>query len=398
MRYLSYLLVIGLVCFLAPSDCNHATVHAQAPPRFSSEKVADPKISALVEDYDRFFESEMHQTGTPGASVVIVKDGQVVFKKGYGVRYLGSPDYVDENTVFRVGSLSKGFAAVLTGILVQNGVLNWQQHVKDWYPAFTLSDPEQANRVELRHVLSHTIGLPYQAFSNLIERNYDLNKIVTNYFPAARLYGPEGTYYSYQNAAYCLIGEVIHAATGKPYTDLLNEKIFEPAGMSSASCDYASMLATNDKAWPHLQRRRHHHNLGWQACPITTHYYNFAPAGGVNASATDMGEWLKVLMGNRPDIVSDSTLDYIFTPVIKTDKERRIFSHWINPEDASYAIGWRVLQKGDRTIVYHGGYVNGYKSEIAFDRKAGIGICVLTNAHTALCSESVPAFFDRLVE
>lgn len=373
------------VSLLIPA-CANAPAQSQTP----HTRPLNPELQAFLDGYDQFFATEMALTQTPGAAVVIVKGGKVVFTQGYGVKTAGGRDSVDVNTVFRLGSLSKGFAGVLTGMLVQDGVLNWNEKVQKRFPEFTLSDRQQAQRIRLWHVLSHTTGLPYHAYTNLIERGFDIRRIVTDYFPKAPVCGKEGEFFSYQNAAYCVIEEVMLGATGKTYQELLTEKIFQPVRMNSASCDYESIHNASDKAMPHFRA-----GDGWKSGAISQDYYNSKAAGGVNASATDMGEWLKLLLGHRPDMVADSILDHVFHPVIKTDKERRIFPGWLARDAASYALGWRVLQDGNDTIIYHGGYVNGFKSEIAFNRKADIGICVLFNANSELSRACIPEFFQR---
>jgi beta-lactamase class C len=349
-----------------------------------------PELLALADDYDRYFSEAMRLSNTPGAAVVIVKDSQVVFQRGYGLRVAGQPDSVNIHTVFRVGSLSKGFAGVLTGMLVEEGRLDWQTLVQDHYPEFTLRDRKQAARIQLSHLLSHTTGLPYHAYTNLIEEGFDIPTIVKSYFPRPPLTGKEGRTYSYQNAAFCVIEEVMRSATGQRYADLLAQKIFRPAGMSTASCDFQSMRRCPDKARPHFRTR-----YGWRPDTVSTRYYNSAAAGGVNASIADMGEWLKLLLGHRPDIVSETTLDQVFRPVVRTTRERRVFNDATAREQAFYAMGWRVVEKGGETIVYHGGYVNGFRGEIALNRRDGIAICVLFNAHTELTKACVPAFFER---
>lgn len=349
-----------------------------------------PQLQDFLHDFDCFFADSMRLTATPGAAVVIVKDSQIVFMRGYGVKMAGTQDSVDARTVFRIGSLSKGFAGVLTGILVQDKVLDWNEQVQRHFPEFTLRDPKQAARIRLWHLLSHTTGLPYHAYTNLIERGFSVRKIVTEFFPKAPVSGKEGEFFSYQNAAFCAVEEVMRGATGKTYQQLLSEKIFRPAGMNSASCDFATIQQAPDKALPHFQTRN-----GWQPGPISQEYYNSAAAGGVNASIADMGEWLKLLLGHRPDIAADSTLRRVFRPVVKTGKERRIFPRWLGRDEASYALGWRVLEHATDTIIYHGGYVNGFKSEIALNPRDGIGICVLFNANSDLSGACVPAFFEK---
>ncbi|MEI6411414.1 MAG: serine hydrolase domain-containing protein [Bacteroidota bacterium] len=386
LRWVLVVLSSGILpyCAYAPaSEPYFLSLPIQAPPLSAAEQ-------ALIGDYDQFFSSSMQSSKTPGAAVVIVKDGKIIFSKGYGVKTAASGDSVDVNTVFRIGSLSKGFAGVLTGMLVEQGKLTWDESVQKHYPAFTLKDPAQAKRMQIRHLLSQTTGLPYHAFTNLVEDGYSLQTIVNQYFPKAPISAPEGTFYSYQNAAFCVTEEVLRDITGKSYPELLSEMIFAPAGMRNASCTYAGMRDCPDKALPMAYTGN-----GWAALPLLPMYYNFAAAGGVNAGISDMGEWLKLLLGYKPELVSNATLDQVFAPVIKTSRERRIFPRWIGRDEASYAMGWRVLEHGGETIMYHGGYVNGYRGEIAFNRRDGIGICVLFNAHTSLCSEVVPAFFER---
>ena len=100
----------------------------------------------------------------------------------------------------------------------------------------------------------------------------------------------------------------------------------------------------------------------------------FLPAAGVNASANDMAEWLRLLMGNRPDIISQSTLDKVFTPYINMHPKEKTLRRWRPFDHAYYALGWRVLEKAGRRIIYHGGYVNNYRAEIAFDPNEKIGV------------------------
>ncbi len=371
-------------CFNAPGPA--------FPPKVTkSVSKFPPHLQEFVDEYAAYFEASMKGTNTPGAAIVIVKDSQILFVQGYGPRVVGGLDSIDAQTIFRIGSLSKGFAGVLTGIMVQDSLFGWDDFVQKYCPDFTLRDRRQASRIRLWHLLSHTSGLPYHAFTNLIEQDFSVQRIVKEYFPKAPVCGKEGVFYAYQNAALCVIEAVMMQKTGKTYTQNLVEKIFVPAGMKCASCDYSGISAAQNKTLPHVATGWG----GWRADAISPLYYNAAAAGGVNASISDMGEWLKLLLGQRPDIVADTTLDRVFSPVVKTDKERRVFPHWLKRDAASYALGWRVLEDGPDTILYHGGYVNGYKSEIALNRKDGIGICVLFNAPTALSSACIPAFFEK---
>jgi beta-lactamase class C len=198
-----------------------------------------------------------------------------------------------------------------------------------------------------------------------------------------------GELYSYQNVAYSIIGEVIRSRTGKPYQRLMDEKVFTPLNMRDASMSYDEIMLNDNVAKPHLHWRK-----GWKATTIQDTYYNVGPAGGVNASIADMAEWLKVMLGTKKNFVKEETLDRIFTPVVKAKSKNRYFRKWVGRSDSHYALGWRVLNFKNDTLLYHGGYVRGYRSEVAIDRRSRIGICVLSNGPGRLVDNSVPMFFN----
>jgi len=394
MKTTCFTLTAIATCAFLFSACTETATSTQAGffnfPSKPKPPPPDPALQSFLDTYDRYFNDSMLQAGPPGAAVVIVKDSQVVLVKGYGEKAFGGHDPVDANTVFRIGSLSKGFSSVLTSILVNKGLLDWTDPVQEYYPAFSLKDKKQAQRVEIRHLLSHTTGLPYQAFGNLIEQGFDLETIAKQYFPTAKLFGREGEFFGYQNTAYSVIGPVLEAVTGKAYQALLAEYIFRPAGMRTASCDYETMLLNGNKALPHVSTK-----TGWFVDTISPLYYRFAPAGGVNASATDMGKWLLVLLGQKPEVASVAVLDEVFQPVISTGLERRVLPGWIARDSAAYALGWRILATGSDTLVYHSGYVNNFYSEIAFNRREKTGICVLFNGNTSMRGACIREFFEK---
>ncbi|MBK6932575.1 MAG: beta-lactamase family protein [Saprospirales bacterium] len=378
-----------LFFLIASGACTHVasreSKQAPLPPA-----LRNPHLRALLAEFDRFFADSMARSQTPGAALVIVKDSVVVFQRSYGLKASNRPsDTIGPNTVFRIGSLSKGFAGVLTGILVEDGQLRWDDPILRYVPEFRLSSPEQTRQVQLAHLLSHTTGLPYHAYTNLVEAGYDL-RFIAGQFARLPLQGNPGAVFSYQNAAFSLIGEAMEASTGKTYAELLMKKIFRPAGMIHASADWESIRRCADLALPHVYT-----GAGWLPDTLTRRFYNAAPAGGVNASIADMGQWLLVLLGHKPGVVSAGTLNQVFQPRIKTNNERRHFNRWAGPKEASYAMGWRILVQETDTLVYHGGSVNDFRSEIAFHRADGIGICILFNSASPLANTCIPAFWER---
>ncbi len=391
------------VCALALSTIFFCTCrskeHSPANPFNASKPAATTPIHALDSvsqrlsaQYHAYFSKDFAFQHGLGAAVVLVRDGKVISVRGYGRCAAHSKDTIDAHTVFRVGSLSKGFTGVLAALVAQQGQIKMEDKVVKWLPDFRLKDKAQTQRVQIQHLLSHTTGLPYHAYTNLVEEGYALNKILREYFPKAPVSGREGVFYAYQNAAFALTGNVLEKATGQPFDALLRARLLAPLGMNSTSADYGTISATANKALPHQWSGSH-----WVSEPLSEAYYNVAEAGGINASIEDMGRWLEALLGARPEVLPQAVVDKVLFPIVKTGKERRVLGNWIGRDAASYGLGWRVLDRGDgRTLAYHSGYVNGYRGEIAFDRNTRSGICVLFNGQIPLAGTCVPDFFEIL--
>ena len=342
-------------------------------------------------NFEADFREKLQATGCPGAAVVVVKDSSILYMNGFGVKTAYTDDSVDVNTVFRLGSLSKGFAGILAGKLVEDGYFNWDDPVVQTVPDFRLKDTLHTQRLTIKHLLSHSTGLARHAYTNLTESGMKLPDILP-FFGNLPVYGREGEYFGYQNAAFSLIEEVVKQETGREFGDLLSSEILEPAGMINTFTTYDQLMAYSNLAQPHA---RNYRTLKFQPVRISDKYFNAVSAGGVNASISDMGNWLKVLLGHRPEVVSEETLDYVFSPLVKTSHKKRYYDRWEGVKDSYYGIGWRVLDYGDRMLIYHGGYVNYFASQIAIDRESGIGICVLFNAPNSYTSKVIPEFFSE---
>ncbi|WP_276372507.1 serine hydrolase domain-containing protein [Chryseolinea sp. H1M3-3] len=363
-----------------------ATVKKKIAP--TPPKKANPLLQELLQDYNKEINSLALETNTPGAAIAVVHDSSIVFLKSYGVKRAGSTDSVDVNTVFRIASVSKCFAAFLTGILVEDSVLSWDNHVIDYVPNFKLSSPEETQRLSIKNVLSHTTGLPYHAYTNMVEEGIALDTMLS-WLKKIKLVSKVGDAYSYQNVAYSVIGPVMQAATGKTYESLMQEKVFGPLKMNTASIDYASIMQNPNVAKPHLRRSRQ-----WKPAKITDTYYNVAPAGGINASISDMAQWMIALLGNREDIITRATLHHLYSPMVKARSKNRNYGRMHRLSDSFYGLGWRILYYPNDTLIYHGGYVNGYRSEVAINPKDKIAVCILANAPGELADNGIPLFFD----
>lgn len=344
----------------------------------------------FFQSFETFLQSEMQSTKCPGAAVVVVKGSSIAYIKGFGVNDVNTQDSVNVNTVFRLGSLSKGFTGILAAKLIEEGHFNWGDKARDIIPEFTLKDSAHANRITVEHILSHSTGVGRHSYTNLIEDGMSLEDIIPK-FSTVGVHGKEGELYSYQNATFAMIEKIIQRKTGKSYADWLRSDVFEPAGMQNASLSYSALKGNQNTALPHRWSRK---NRAYYTKSINNKYYNAISAGGVNASISDMGNWLKMLLGNSPDVISPQVIDTVFRPIVKIGG-RKSYHRWEGVNNAYYGIGWRILNYDDKEVVYHGGYVNDYVSQIAIDREQGIAICVLYNAVNSSVPRVIPEFLKR---
>ncbi len=346
------------------------------------------QIVDVINQFEEFIHVTLEEWDVPGAAVAIVKDDKIVYLNGFGVREIGQPEKVDIHTVFRLASVSKTFAPVVTGLLAKDGVLSWDDRVIKHLPEFSLKNSYETNRLTIRHLLSHTSGLPAHTYTNLLDENASLGNIY-DMIKNVGLIAPVGNVYSYQNIAYSLIADIVRSATGKGYTQLMTERIFQPLGMFDASLGKEAFTVFHNCAKPHIRK-----GFGWTTTEVKQGYYNVLPAAGVNASILDMARWLRAMMGGSPEIIPPDIIKQVTTPVIPTPQEKRKLRWRDHLKDAYYALGWRIYDYGGTTIVYHGGWVEGFRAEIGFIPDQKIGIVVLLNCETLAAALFLPTFFD----
>ena len=358
-----------------------------------SAEVADPVyLSPPIREFIGFMEQELDSSETVGAAYTIVHGGDIVYTGTYGVLENGSPDRVDEHSLFRLASVSKGFAGVLASLLEYEGIFSLDDRVLEHYSGFALKDSVNTADLTIRHLLSHTSGLVPYAFDNLVEADQDLYTIIDR-LDEVNISAPPGELYGYQNVLFSMLDPIAKKATGIPYQVLLEQKLFEPLGMQDASAGPVDMQRFPNMALPHV-------NTGRAYISLRSHngYYNVLPAAGVNASITDMGHWLLAMLGHKAEFLPDTVLRSISTPLIYTPLKWRYTRYWKPFRERYYSLGWRIYNYQGRQIVYHGGYIRGYRAEIAFCPSEDVGIAFMQNSPNSLASRFVPTFMDLFLE
>jgi len=350
-----------------------------------------PLLPPIAEFVD-FLEKELDSTHTVGAAYTIVHKGEVAYTGSYGKIKSDLDVAVDEHTLFRLASVSKGFAGVLASLLEQDGVFSLNDRVVDHFPGFQLKDSVNTADLTIRHLLSHTSGLVPYAFDNLVEAGQDIYTIIDR-LDEVDISAPPGELYGYQNVMFSMLDPISRRTTGVPYTVLLQEKIFSPLGMLDASAGPVDLEKNPNMAYPHVSTRS-----GYLPVDPAEAYYNVLPAAGVNASISDMGEWLLALLGYKPQWMPDAVLDSITKTIIYTPLKWQYTRYWKPFRERYYSLGWRIYRYQGREILYHGGYIRGYRAEIAFCPSEDVGVAFLMNSPNSLASRFVPTFLDLFLE
>jgi beta-lactamase class C len=362
---------------------------AIAVPLASEHAVADDP-AAIAREFSGWLDGLAASPDIAGLAAAVVKDDQVLLERGIGYANWSTREPVTGDTVFRLASLSKAFAATLAGLLVESGRLHWDTRIGDLLPAFALNDVAGAQKLTVRDILSHRVGLPHNTYDNLLEQ-HEPYELLVDRLKDVPLACPVGDCYGYQNVAFSLIGDVTYAVTGDFYYHQVEKRIFHPLGMATATYGREALEASKSWARPHRRARG-----GWAPFTPNEAYYRVAPAAGVNASIRDMEQWLIAQMGGRPSVLSPQLLDTLHAPLVETQREKRS-APWRRGRlnDAQYALGWRIYDYAGTTLVFHGGAVQGYRAVIAFLPKYRFGAVMLWNSESHLPTGLMPMLIDR---
>ena len=350
------------------------------------------EIKDVLTQFDSLYNAANDSSDAVGGAVVITYKGQIVYSKCFGVKTIGENNPVDENTLFRLASVSKTVTGVLAGILVNENIVGLDEKVADLNPGFRLKNVENTKNLTVRHLLSHSSGLEPHAFDMLVENLVPLDQITAR-LNEVEIAAPPGKVYGYQNVMFSLFDPVIQSKTQKSYHQLVKEMVFTPFGMKNASLDFESFEKSTNKAFPHQQTEK-----SYKVLKLNNRYYSTAPAAGVNASISDMGQFLLAISGKDDDLFPAEARQITFAPQIETPLKRSYYRNWGALGTKYYALGWRIVKFKNHTIAQHSGYVSGYQAEIAVCSDYETGIAVLTNSPNNMFSTSVPAYLSLLID
>ena len=328
-------------------------------------------IDALVASY--------RDLGLFNGSLLVAEHGKVVFKKGYGPANAEWGIANTPDTVFRLGSITKQFTSMLVMQLVQEGKLTLDAKLSDVLPTYR---KDTGSRVTIRQLLSHTSGIPsytdLPGFTADMSHNpYKVEEFVAKYCSGDLQFEP-GSKFRYDNSGYFLLGAVIERVTGKPYEEVLTDRITGPLGMRSTGYDHTEEI---------IRKRASGYQKGPGGLQNARHIDMSIPfaAGALCSTVEDLFLWDQALYADR--LLSPELKKTMFTPVLE-----------------NYAFGWEVRQapvgpnKENRTLTSHGGGIPGFSSFIVRVIEDKDLVVLLDNAGDPQLTELSAGILDVLYE
>jgi CubicO group peptidase (beta-lactamase class C family) len=340
---------------------------------------AQQSTAASLADIDGLVAAAMKELRVPGAAVGVIRDGQVLLAKGYGVRVLGGGEPVTANTVFAVGSVTKSFTAASCAAVVGDGKIDWDRPVREYWPWFSLHDPVATNLITLRDLLTHRSGLPrhdFIRFSTPLPRDELLRRL--------RFLEPSRTFretFQYNNLMYVAAGFLCADRAGVPWEDLIRNRIFAPLGMAGSTVTVKDSQRLPDFARPHEM-------VDGQV--RATDFYDYqsfgiGPNGAVNSNATDLLKYLQFFLdGGKTGVIPAAQMTQLFTPVTVSGT-------------GAYALGWTLDHYRGHPRRAHGGAITGFTANVAIYPNQKAAVAVLNNLGSALPGLVTNMIADRLL-
>lgn len=332
-------------------------------------------------DLDAWVTRAMTEFHTPGAAVAIVKDGRVLLSKGFGVRRLGSPEKVNEDTLFGIGSNTKAFTAAALAMLVDEGQLKWDDRVIDHLPGFRMSDPYVTREITVRDLLTHRSGMGLGAGDLMFfpDSDFTRDEIVfrQRYIPLATSFRSA---YAYDNVLYLVAGQIIPAVTGKSWDDFIRQRIFAAVGMTHSNTTVTALVPGVNYAIPHA-------TVDGTLQPVKNDRIdNTAPAGAINSCVSDLAKWLIVRLDegalpNGQRLFSKIQANEMWSgQTILPIGEPPAPLAALKPRFSLYGLGLGLRDYHGRKVVMHGGGLTGYLSEVVMVPEERLGIVALSNS------------------
>jgi CubicO group peptidase (beta-lactamase class C family) len=304
---------------------------------------------------DEFIKAEMRKQQIPGVSLAVVRNGEIVYAKGYGYANVEHQVPVKPETIFQSGSVGKQFTAMAVMMLVEEGKIGLDDKIGKY---FTDAPAEWAN-ITVRHLLTHTSGMTDYPQNFNFRADYteaDIYKAIK----AAPLAFQPGEKWAYSNLGYVTLGILINRVTGKFYGDFLKERVFAPLGMTTARVISESDIVPN-RAAGYVLARGELKNQAWVSPSLNT-----TADGALYLTALDMAKWEAALNGGK--LLTKTGYEAMWTPV-------KLNGGKTHP----YGFGWMLADANGKRIIEHGGAWQGFKAMISRYPENRLTVIVFAN-------------------
>ena len=348
-----------------------------------------PAPGSLEQRLDRLaeqLEQRREDLHIPGMAIAVVKDDEVIFARGFGLADLENETPVTPETIFAIGSATKGFTATLVGMLVDGGEMGWDDPVTKHIPYFILNTDggDEGSQVTIRDMLAHRSGFTRMGvlFANPTVPREEVLLAATKAEPWTDL--RESFYYN--NVMYLAAGVAAGNAAGTDWDTLLAERIFEPLGMTSFNASFEQSQADPRLSlgyiWDEdLKVLKHRPTRGVD---------NIGPVGAITSNVLDMAQWVRFQLGfgayDGDRLLSETQHKETWTSQIEIGGGTR------------YGLGWFLREWQGQPVIGHGGNTEGFASQVALLPESNLGFVLLTNVFsTTLQQESINMVWDALL-
>jgi CubicO group peptidase (beta-lactamase class C family) len=312
---------------------------------------------SIEEEIDKVF-GDYNKPGMPGAAVMVIQKGKIIFDKGYGLAEVEKNVRVTNESNFRLASVTKQFTAMSILLLISRSKLEMGTTLKDIFPEY----PEYGSAITIRNLLQHTSGLI--DYEDLIPegetiqlKDKDVLKLMMN---TDSTYFKPGDQHKYSNTGYALLALTIEKLSNQPFRDFLKENIFDPLGMENTIAFEQNINEVKNRAYGYNVENG---SIGFTDQSVTSAVLG---DGGIYSSLTDLLKWDQSLYTDK--LIEKKHLDESWSAG-KTNKG----------EEFPYGYGWHLENYSGSDVVYHTGSTRGFRNIIYRVPEKNFTIIILTN-------------------
>jgi CubicO group peptidase (beta-lactamase class C family) len=330
------------------------------------------QAAANPDDVDALFSAYNHAT-VPGASVIVIRDGKVLYRHAYGLADVDNRAAATTATNYRLASVTKQFTAMSILILAERKRLSLDDNLTKFFPDY----PAYGKQITVRHLLTHTSGL--RAYEDLIpaERTtqvHDRDVLELMKHTTSPYFAP-GSEWRYSNTGYSHLALIVEKASGMRFAAFLKKNIFDPLHMSGTVAFEDGISTVRNRAYGYTER-----GGGFERTDQSTTSAVLGD-GGIYSSVDDLYRWDQALYTTR--LVRAETLEAAFTPAILSDGKK-----------TTYGFGWEIGERRGLKTVRHGGSTVGFRTHILRIPEKRFAVIVLVNRNSAKPEEIADRIAD----